>query len=288
MKADKTWALVLMGGGARGLAHVGVLRVLENEGLVPDVVAGTSMGAIVGGFYAAGVSAAEMTKMLGGRNEAGGDDRPARRLFKRARNVFEYVIASDYKNRILGKIGGKDAGKKDAVEAYLKECVGEVRIEDLPVKFLCNAVDLVSGREVVLSKGKLHRAIRASMSLPLVFAPVKMGRMLLIDGGVLSSAPVEAARAAGAEVAVLVDVHRPINRMPAAKIKSAFQVVQRTVEVASAESYEERAMRADFVVRVPVDLGILEFSEAPRIAAKGARAAAANLEALKKAIGAGS
>lgn len=287
MKAAKTWALVLMGGGARGLAHVGVLRVLENEGLVPDIVAGTSMGAIVGGFYAAGVSAAKMTEMLSGEEAAGVEDKPARRLFKRPRNVFEYVIASDYKNRILGKIGGKAAGKQDAIEAYLKECVGEVRIEDLPVRFLCNAVDLVSGREVVLSEGKLHRAIRASMSLPLLFAPVKMGRMLLIDGGVLSSAPVEAARAAGAEVAVLVDVHRPINRMPAAKIKSGFQVVQRTIEVAGAGSYEERARQADFVVRIPVDTGILEFSGAPKIADEGERAAAANLEALRKAIGAG-
>lgn len=282
MKAKKTWALVLMGGGARGLAHVGVLRVLERSGLVPDVVAGTSMGAIVGGFYAAGVSAGEMTEMIG----TGGP--PVRGLFKRPRNVFEYVIAADTRNRLLGRIGGKAAGRKDAVEAYLRKCVGAVRIEGLPVKFLCNAVDLVSGREVVLTKGRLDRAIRASMSLPLVFAPVRMSRMLLIDGGVLNSAPVEAAREAGAEVAVLVDVHRPINRVPATRIKSAFQVVQRTAEVVAADTYAERGRRADFVVRVPVDVGILEFSKAPRIADEGERAAAANLEALRKAIGAGS
>ena len=285
MKAKKTWALVLMGGGARGLAHVGVLRLLERNGLVPDVVAGTSMGAIVGGFYAAGVSAGEMTEMIGG-GEADPGDTPVRRLFKRPGNVFEYVIAADTRNRLLGRIGGKAAGRKDAVEAYLRKCVGAVRIEGLPVKFLCNAVDLVSGREVVLGKGRLDRAIRASMSLPLVFAPVRMGRMLLIDGGVLNSAPVEAAREAGAEVAVLVDVHRPINRVPATRIKSAFQVVQRTAEVVAADTYEERARRADFVVRVPVDVGLLEFSKAPRIADAGERAAAANLEALRKVIGA--
>ena len=288
MKAKKTWALVLMGGGARGLAHLGVLRVLERSGLVPDVVAGTSMGAIVGGFYAAGVSAGEMTEMIGTGGEAVPGGPPVRGLFKRPRNVFEYVIAADTRNRLLGRIGGKAAGRKDAVETYLRKCVGTVRIEGLPVKFLCNAVDLVSGREVVLTKGRLDRAIRASMSLPLVFAPVRMSRMLLIDGGVLNSAPVEAAREAGAEVAVLVDVHRPINRVPAARIKSAFQVVQRTAEVVAADTYAERGRRADFVVRVPVDVGILEFSKAPRIADEGERAAAANLEALRKVIGAGS
>ena len=288
MKAAKTWALVLMGGGARGLAHVGVLRVLAGEGLVPDVVAGTSMGAIVGGFYAAGVSAGEMTEMIAGPEKAAkAPGAPVKRLFQRPGNVFEYVIAADTKNRLLGRLAGKAADKKDAVEAYLRKCVGAARIEDLPVKFLCNAVDLVTGREIVLAQGRLSRAIRASMSLPLVFAPVRMGRMLLIDGGVLNSAPVEAARAAGAEVAVLVDVHRPIDRLPAARIRTAFQVVQRTAEVVAADSYAERARRADFVVRVPVDAGLLEFSKAARIADEGERAAAANLAALKTVIGAG-
>ena len=125
------------------------------------------------------------------------------------------------------------------------------------------------------------------MSLPLVFAPVRMGGMLLLDGGVLNSAPVEAAKAAGAEVAVLVDVHRPLKRVPQDRLKSTFQIVQRTVEVASAASFEERARHADFVLRVPVDQGILSFSEPRRIALIGERVAAAGLEGLKKAIGAG-
>src|SRR4030043_2440377 len=98
MKADKIWALVLMGGGARGLAHVGVLRVLEKNGLVPDIVAGTSMGALGGGLYAAGLTGAKMTEMLGGPNLASYSDKPARaKLFKRPKNLFEYVMISDYK-----------------------------------------------------------------------------------------------------------------------------------------------------------------------------------------------
>jgi NTE family protein len=283
MEAKKSWALVLMGGGARGLAHVGVLRVLEKNGLVPDVIAGTSMGAIVGGLFAAGLSGAKLTEMLGGLNLDNYADRPVRKnLFKRPRNLFEYVMLSDYKNRFFSKMG---LDKEDAIESYLKSCVGDVRIEDLPIKFVCNAVDLMSGKEVLFTKGKLYRALRATMSLPLVFAPVRMRGMLLLDGGVLNGAPVEAARAAGAEVTVLVDIHRPLKKISREKIKNTFQVVQRMIDVAWAASFEEKARQADFVLRVPVDLGALNFSETRRIAMKGERVAAANLQRLKEAIG---
>jgi NTE family protein len=284
MKASKTWALVLMGGGARGLAHVGVLRVLERNGLCPDVIAGTSMGGLVGGLYAAGFSGGQLTEMLGGlpfERKTGNKTRP--KLIKRPRNLFKDILFSDTKNRLFGKIG---LDKEDAIEAYLKSCVGDVRIEDLPVKFVCNAVDLISGREIFLTTGALYRALRATMSLPLVFTPVNMGRMLLFDGGILSSAPVEAAKAAGAEVTVLVDIHRPLKRVPREKIKSSLQIVQRTIDVASAASFEERARQADFVLRIPIDEGVLHFSEPERIAMKGERVAVAKLPTLKKAIGA--
>ncbi|MBN2265985.1 MAG: patatin-like phospholipase family protein [Candidatus Aminicenantes bacterium] len=286
MKTSKTWALVLMGGGARGLAHVGVIRVLEKHGLVPDVIAGTSMGALVGGLHAAGLSGRQLTDMLDGSGlEEALEGVKGFGLFKRSLNLFEALMLTDTKNRFIKKIG---VDKSDAIEAYLKSCVGNVRIEDLPVKFLCNAVDLVSGREVMFTRGKLARALRATMSLPLVFAPVRMRGMLLLDGGVLNSAPVEAARAAGAEVAVLVDVHRPVKKAKREDLKSAYQILQRTVEVAAAASFEERARRADFVLRVPVDLGVLNFDEPRRIARKGERAAKARLEELKAAIGAAS
>jgi NTE family protein len=285
MKAAKCWALVLMGGGARGLAHVGVLRVLEKKGLAPDIVTGTSMGGLVGGCYAAGIPAATLSDWLGGlRIDDFSREGEPPKLFKRPRNLFEYVLVADYKNRFFGKLG---RGQGDAIEAFLRKCVGEVRIEDLPVKFACNAVDLVTGREVVFTDGPLAKALRATMSLPLVFTPVRMGPMLLLDGGVVNSAPVEAARAMGAEVTVLVDIHRPLKRMPAARIKGALQVIQRTIEVASAASFEERAREADVVIRIPVDLGILEFSETRRIAKRGERAAEATLPALLEAIGAG-
>jgi len=271
-----------MGGGARGLAHIGVIRVLDKHGLVPDVVAGTSMGALVGGLYAYGLSGAQLTDMLDGMGLPGAPGRPGV-LKRRSRNLFEDLLVADYKSRFISKIAG---GKGDSIEAFLRQCVGAARIEDLPVKFICNAVDLVSGQEVLFTRGRLSRALRASMSVPLVFEPVRMGGMLLLDGGVLNSAPVEAARAAGAEVAVLVDVHRPLRRVGRAKLRNTIQIVQRTVEVATAASFEERARHADFVLRIPVDQGLLSFSEPARIARKGEQAAEARLEGLKDAIGA--
>jgi NTE family protein len=283
MEAKKSWALVLMGGGARGLAHVGVLRVLEKNGLVPDIIAGTSMGAIVGGLFAAGLSGAKLMEMLGGLNLDSYAAKPARKNpFKRPRNLFEYVMLSDYKNRFFSKMG---LDKEDAIESYLKSCVGDVRIEDLPIKFVCNAVDLVSGKEVLFTEGELYKALRATMSLPLVFAPVRMRRMLLLDGGVLNSAPVEAAKKAGAEFTILVDIHRPLKKMSPDRIKNTFQVVQRMIDVAWAASFEERARHADFVLRVPVDLGTLDFSETRRIAMRGERVAAANLQRIQEALG---
>jgi NTE family protein len=285
MKAAKTWALVLMGGGARGLAHVGVVRFLERKGLIPDVIAGTSMGALVGGLYAAGLSGTQLTKMLDGLGLDRATDRARPgSLVRRPRNLFEFLLFTDTKNRVIRKIG---VDKEDAIEGYLRSCVGDTRIEDLPIKFLCNAVDLVTGREVLFTKGPLCRALRATISLPLVFAPVASGRMLLLDGGVLDSAPVEAARAAGAEVAVVVDVHRPLKRVPKSRLKSTLQIVQRTIEVAAAASFEERARHADFVLRVPVDRGVLSFAEPRRIARTGERVAAAGFDELKKAVGAG-
>jgi len=283
METGKTWALVLMGGGARGLAHVGVIRVLEKHGLVPNVVAGTSMGAIIGGLYAAGLSGAKLTGMLDGLGLDGAAGGAPRRGLFRSRNLFEDLMLADYRNRVISRIG-KDKG--DAIEAHLAGLVGDCRIEDMPVRFVCNAVDLVSGREALFTKGRLCRALRASMSLPLVFAPVRMGGMLLLDGGVLNSAPVEAARALGAEIAVLVDVHRPIKRVPIGRLKSTFQIVQRTIEVAAAASFEERARHADYVLRIPIDLGVLNFREPRRIAKKGEKAAEDHLQELLQAIGA--
>lgn len=281
-KNSTKWALVLMGGGARGLAHIGVLQVLEREGLIPDIIAGTSMGGIVGGLFAAGLSGDQLATMVGDLRLSDGIGRAARpALFRRPRNLFEYLMLADYKNRLFKKMG-LDRG--DAIEAYLKSCVGDVRIESLPVKFICNAVDLASGKEIMFTEGKLYKALRATMSLPLLFAPSWMNGRLLLDGGVLDNAPVEAARQAGAEVAGLVAIHRPLKKMAPEKIKNTLQVLQRVIEVARADANDKKTREADFVLRIALDIEILDFSNPRAIVRKGERTAAAKLPMIRKAI----
>jgi NTE family protein len=281
-KNGKPWGLVLMGGGARGLAHIGVLRVLGRNDLIPDVITGTSMGGIVGGLYAAGFSADKLAAMAEGLGPDGAIEKRVRRgLFKRQGNLFEYLMQSEYRNRLLKNIGLE---KEDAIEGYLKALVGDVRIESLPIKFVCNAVDLVTGREVFFCKGKLATALRATMSLPLLFPPARVGKMILLDGGVLDNAPVEAARQAGAGVTVLVDIHRPLRKVRPGKVTNTLQVIQRMIEMARAGPNETKTRLADFVLRVPVDVETLDFSDPRKIVRMGERTAAAKLEDLKKAI----
>lgn len=284
-RPGKRWGLVLMGGGARGLAHVGVLRVLERNKLVPDIIAGTSMGALVGGLFAAGHSADALERMVKELYLKGGAAAPAgsagAKLFQRSRNLFEYLLLSETKDRVFRALA---PGKADPIEAYLRRCVGDVRIEDLPIKFVCNAVDLVTGQEVFFTSGRLDKALRATMSLPLVFAPARVGGMVLLDGGIYDSAPVEAARQLGAEVAVLVDIHKPLRRLPAKRIRNSFQVIQRLVEIAKAGMDEPHGRLADVVLRVPVDVEILDFSDPLKIVRKGERTAAAGLERIRAAL----
>lgn len=279
----KTWALVLMGGGARGLAHIGVLAVLEENGLAPDIVTGTSMGAIVGGLYAAGLSAAELREIACGLNlNKYFDKSAASRRFKSPKGFFEYLMLTDHRYRMFKKVG---LDKGDVVEDYIQKLTGDVRIESLPIKFVCTAADLLSGKEVLFERGKLCRALRASMSLPILFSPVRAKDKLLVDGGVLDNAPVEAAKKAGASVTVLVDVHRQLQKMPPARMRRAPQIIQRTFDMAGAAAIENLVCRADVVLRVPLDIDTLDFSGPEKIIQAGEKSATAGLPLLKKSLG---
>jgi len=281
-KERKAWGLVLMGGGARGFAHIGVLAVLEENGLVPDIITGTSMGAIIGGLYAAGLSPARLKEIACGLGLNDYFEKSAAsRLFKNPKTFFEYLMLADYKNRLFNKVR---LDKKDAVEAFLRKLAGDVRIESLPIKFACNAVDLVSGNDVLFDRGKLYRALRATMTVPILFAAARREGMVLVDGGVLNNAPVEAAVKAGADVTVLVDVHRPLRRIPPGRIRTMFQIVQRTLDVARAAANEEIARRADVVLRIPLDVDTFDFSKPGKIIRTGEEVAAAALPMLEKTL----
>jgi NTE family protein len=281
-KKKPKWALVLMGGGSRGLAHIGAINVLQKNGLTPPVVVGTSVGGLVGGLFAAGFNSSELkgvAEALSSKDFLQKPNFPF--LPTKMRTIIDILMLESYKNRLLRRVG---FDRKDRMEEYLKSLVGETLIEDLPVKFACNAVDLISGKEVIFEKGKLYKALRATMSLPIVFEPARVDDMLLVDGGVLDNAPVEIARRLGAERTLLVDIHRPIKEIPAEDVKNTFQLIHRMVDTMIAVTTEQKIKEADFVLRVDIDVDLFDFSDSEKIIREGEKAAKENINKIKKLV----
>lgn len=175
-------ALVLSGGGCRGYSHIGVLRVLQREGLRPDLVVGSSSGALVGALYAGGVSIEHMAG-LGGRLSAN--------------------LLRDWIFPRLGLFGGAVIGD------FVREQIGKSAIEQLPLRFAAIATDLRNGDMIVLDRGDVGIAVQASGSVPGLLEPVHSGSRLCVDGNLSSPVPVRAARALGAERVVAIDVTFP-------------------------------------------------------------------------------
>jgi NTE family protein len=177
-----TIGLALGGGAARGFAHIGVIRALEANGIVPDVIVGTSIGAVVGGCYAA----KEMDNL----------DSWARTLT--VRGVLSYLDISLSGSGLIG--GGHLAAQ---LETGLKES----RVEDLPIRFAAIATEFTTGHEIWLTRGRLSDALRASYSLPGIFPPVLIGGRWLVDGALVNPVPVSAARALGARLVIAVNLN---------------------------------------------------------------------------------
>jgi NTE family protein len=209
--------LVLSGGGARGLAHVGVLKVLERERVPIDVIAGTSMGAIIGGLYASGMHADELETELRRVNwQAVFASRVDRELLSQRRKEEDFEIATaleigmrDGELRVpLGALSGR------GLETLLRRFTLPVRsvhdFDALPIPFRAIATDLENGQAVVLAKGDLALALRSSMSVPGVFAPTEVDGRILGDGGLVNNVPVDVARAMGADVVIVVNIGTPL------------------------------------------------------------------------------
>ena len=179
---SKKIGLALGSGGARGVAHLGVIKALEEEGIRPDFITGCSMGSVVGAGYANGLTVEEMYEIV---------------VKLRAINLIDLTAAPITRLAIF---------KGNKMQNLLLSKIGDVQFEDLKIPFKCVASDLYSGRLVVLSEGCVAQAVRASSSMPGVFPPVKMNDMMLIDGGVLCRVPTEQVWDMGADAVIAVDV----------------------------------------------------------------------------------
>ena len=173
--------LVLGSGAARGFAHIGVMRALQAHGITPDIIVGTSMGALVGGCYA--------TNQL---------------------DTLEDWARSLTRRRIIGyldvRIGGSGIIGGARLASRLEELIGDIAIEDMPIRFTAIATEIGTGHEVWLTRGSLALALRASYALPGLFAPVHLGGRWLVDGALVNPVPVSAARALGARVVIAVNM----------------------------------------------------------------------------------
>ncbi|MBQ8749140.1 MAG: patatin-like phospholipase family protein [Clostridia bacterium] len=165
----KSFALVLGGGAGLGFAHLGVIKYLEELGLKPNVVCGTSIGALIGGVYASGKSIDEIFDLIKDFNN-----------FK----ILDFKIFPIMSESLL---------RSDKINNYLKELFGEIKIEDLPIKFGCVAVDLNKGELCEFTSGLLWQAVRASISVPSIFQPFEIDDKKFIDGGVMDNVPTELA-----------------------------------------------------------------------------------------------
>lgn len=281
--------LVLSGGGARGYAHLGVLRVLEENRIPVDCIAGTSMGAVVGGLYASGMSAEAMQARLANVNLAD----IAFDVEKRA----DLPQTQREDSRLyVGSVGIGAGGVKlpaglvqgNRLQALLQEWTSTLPInapfDTLPIPYRAIATNLSTGDEVVLERGSLPLAIRASMAMPGLFAPTELDGAALVDGGIVDNLPTEVARKMGADVLIAVNISSPLRPLDA--LSSPADVMQQMLGILIHQNVgRQRAQLTTSDVLIEPTLGSLSFSDfahAKEAIEAGAIAARAALPRLRQ------
>lgn len=280
--------IALGGGGARGLAHIGVFRVLEKAGVMPDIITGTSMGALLGAMFALGMSSKEVEKKAW---EFIGSD-----LYKELK--FETMPEENSKNffeRMLGKVKLKVMYyladikiafmSRESVDSIISFFLPDIEFKDLKLPFACVAVDILHGREVVMHEGPLRPALASSMAIPGIMPPMKLRDTMLVDGGVLQMVPVKAAKDLGCDFAVAVDVGSSLSVQAEDQLNSSFNIVQRSNEIAFTYLNKMQVKQADFLILPSV--GHLKWFEIRRLAEcidAGETETLAKSDELKKSV----
>src|SRR5213594_66572 len=261
--ARARFGLALSGGGARGLAHIGVLKVLEELRVPIDVIAGTSIGAVVGGLYASGMSPDEIAREMERVDWVSlFDDRPPRPDLPYRRKQDDSSAFFDLElglksGRILlprGLIAGQKIGF--LFKSLTAPAASIDDFDRLPIPFRAVATDLADGSMVVLSRGDLAEALRASMSLPGTLAPADIDGRHLVDGGLVRNLPVDVAWNMGADVVIAVDVTTPFD--PVESLKTVADVTRQVADMLTQDNVTEQTLRADLLIRP--DLGAVSAS----------------------------
>ncbi len=249
--------LALGGGAARGFAHIGVIQVLEEAGIRPDLVAGTSAGSLVAALYAAGRSGAELAKV---------------------------ALAMDESAITDWSFPGRGLIRGEALARYVREQTGQRPIEQLPLPLGIVATDLDSGDAVLFQRGDVGTAVRASSAVPAVFQPVKIGTREYVDGGLVSPVPVRFARQMGAELVIAVDISTPPDGNGTG---DPFKLLLQTFAIMGRSINQLELKGADLVIR-PRLAGVssADFTARKRAIDSGREAALQQLPALRQRIAA--
>ena len=272
-KRRKRIGLALGGGAARGGAHIGVINALKAANIPIDYVAGTSIGALVGGFLAIDKMDALEQLVLG----------------------LDWKTIIKFFDVVFPKVGLVE-GKK--VEEILRESLGEFDIKELPIPFAAVATDIVSGEEVILNAGDIVEAIRASIAIPGIFTPIKWQDRILVDGGLVNPVPVNVVKKMGAEIVIGVDVNAKVVIPTMQKMKkltskdketkeafpNIIEIIMSAIYIMEQQitKYKLASDKADVLIEPEVGhIGFLEFHRTPETIAEGYKTATEKIKEIK-------
>jgi len=251
----KRLGIALGGGSARGIAHVGVLKVLEEAGIEIDLIAGTSMGSLIGALYASGIKLSVIEKLA----------------IRIQRKTWMDLTLPRF---------GLIAGEK--LEEIVDILMKRRDFDQLGKPFACVATDVATGERVVLREGRVSRAVRASCAIPGIFKPVEIGGRTLVDGGVVYLVPAEVARQMGADFVLAVDVSVHLQQHG---IRHIFDVITQCMDIMTKELQRYRTQEADFIIKPPMrDIAPSQFELAEEAIAIGEKAARESLPQLLQAL----
>lgn len=256
LEARPIVGLVLGAGSARGLAHIGVLQVLIENNVPFDFIVGSSMGAMVGGIYACGADLYMYGKML------------------------EYMNTSRLLDVNIPRMGFI-AGKK--IMAFLNLLTKKKTFADIDIPLMVVTTDLVNGERVVLEEGSIAEAIRASISIPGIFTPVRRDEMVLVDGAVVDRLPIEVARNRGAEIIIAIDV--TFGEGKQVVINNALDVIWTSIDIMQKQQFDLVSPQADIMIQPQVgNFSSRDFDKSSELVRLGREAAADKIEEIKLKI----
>ena len=248
-------AVVLSGGGAKGMAHIGVLKVLERAGIPINIITGTSMGSIVGGMYACGHHADELDSVVRAQDWSfvlsDREDLRHQSLREREKqNTYAYSSGLSFSKKRNSEGGGFILGKNIAslFDAYTAPYNDSIDFNTLPIPFACVATDVVDYSEKVYHRGVLSRAMRASMSIPAAFAPVRKDSMVLVDGGLVNNFPADVAKEMGATYIIGVSVQSELKK--ASELNSTSSILLQVIDHNCKRKLEENLKITDLLIQV--------------------------------------